>query len=231
MSDSHQDAPKPVLIIVMGVAGTGKTTLAQALSRTLQLPYIEGDELHPPANIDKMSSGQPLTDADREPWLALLRTTAEHLVAEQQREDRPDANPDPTRIHPAPELSDASSDPPRRRAGALMTCSALRKYYRDILRGNLRPGLPEPLDPLEVPAEPETLPTYFVFIEGSRELLLERVSKRQGHYMKANMVDSQLGTLESPEGEEGVIVVGMNERTADQVKIVIAELNRMTEGL
>ncbi|OSX65951.1 hypothetical protein POSPLADRAFT_1132069 [Postia placenta MAD-698-R-SB12] len=207
MSDSHQDAPKPVLIVVMGVAGTGKTTLAQALSRTLQLPYIEGDELHPPANIDKMSSGQPLTDADREPWLALLRTTAEHL------------------------LSDASSDPPRRRAGALMTCSALRKYYRDILRGNLRPGLPEPLDPLEAPAEPETLPTYFVFIEGSRELLLERVSKRQGHYMKANMVDSQLGTLESPEGEDGVILVGMNERTEDQVKIVIAELNRMTEGL
>ncbi|KAF9815584.1 hypothetical protein IEO21_04505 [Rhodonia placenta] len=207
MSNSHQDAPKPVLIVVMGVAGTGKTTLAQALSRTLQLPYIEGDELHPPANIAKMSSGQPLTDADREPWLALLRVTAEHL------------------------LSDASSDPPRRRAGALMTCSALRKYYRDILRGNLRPGLPEPLDPLEAPAEPETLPTYFVFIEGSRELLLERVSKRQGHYMKANMVDSQLRTLESPEGEEGVIVVGMNERTEDQVKIVIAELNRLTEGL
>jgi len=219
---------------VQGVAGTGKTTLAKALSKTLRLPYIEGDELHPPANIAKMSAGQPLTDADREPWLALLRTTAEHLVAEQQKEGRPDANPDPEHVHEpscSRPLSPSESDPPRRRAGALITCSALRKYYRDILRGKLRPGLPAPLHPLDPPAPPATLPTYFVFIEGKRGLLLDRVSKRQGHYMKANMVDSQLETLESPEGEEGVVKVDMDESTEEQVKRVLEELSQTSHGL
>ena len=112
-----------------------------------------------------------------------------------------------------------------------MTCSALRKYYRDILRGNLRPNLPEPLHEIEPPPSPDRMPTYFVFMKGDRETLLDRITKRKGHYMKANMVDSQLATLEDPEGEKGVIPVSIHQSTEEQMKIVLDELNRLTGGL
>ncbi|TBU31718.1 carbohydrate kinase [Dichomitus squalens] len=201
------DAPKPkrhpILIIVMGVAGTGKTTLANAIQARLGLPYIEGDALHPAANIAKMSSGVPLTDADREPWLELIRTTAEHMVAEQQ------ADPSYTG-----------------RPGVLATCSALRGYYRDILRGTRAPPglqLPEHV----APAEPHRLPAYFVYIKGEPEVIRERISKREGHYMKPGMLDSQLQTLESPEGEEGVVVVPLDASTEEQTEIAIRELNKL----
>ncbi|KAI0929931.1 hypothetical protein AcV5_006769 [Taiwanofungus camphoratus] len=260
MPKSSSDEPKPILIVIMGVAGTGKTTLAKSLSATLRLPYIEGDELHPPANIEKMSAGQPLADADREPWLALLRITAEHLVAEQLKEGCafPDpASIAPTKLHSADDAATSApttttsdsglaaatngstsgahpghgqEDAPRQRAGVLVTCSALRKYYREILRGNLRPSLPEPLH-AEQPARPAALPTYFVYIKGERSLLLERVQRRQGHYMKANMVDSQLQTLENPEDEEGVIIVGMEETTEEQAKTVLEGLKKMAGPL
>lgn len=59
-------------LIVMGVSGSGKSTLAQDLSRTLSLDFVEGDELHSPANIAKMRRGEPLDDHDRAPWLAAI---------------------------------------------------------------------------------------------------------------------------------------------------------------
>lgn len=155
------------------------------------MAYVDGDDLHPQSNIDKMAAGQPLTDADREPWLQLIRTTAEHMAAEKQ--------------------ADAASG---RRPGVVIACSALKRSYRDVLRGKSEEKvLPGHLEP----PHPDALPTYFVFIDGSRDVLMDRMSKRTGHFMKAEMLDSQLATLESPAGEEGVVVVPVDASTEEQV--------------
>ncbi|KII92604.1 hypothetical protein PLICRDRAFT_50969 [Plicaturopsis crispa FD-325 SS-3] len=204
MAKPYPDPNHGILIIAMGVSGTGKSTLGQALAKSLDMPFKDGDELHPQANIDKMSAGHPLTDADREPWLELIRTTAESLTVEQHHDS-------------------ASSS----RSGVVIACSALKKYYRDILRGTARPGsVPEHLDP----PQPRVLPTYFVFIRGSRDMLVDRMSKRSGHFMKVDMLDSQLNTLEDPEGEEGVIVVSAEDSTEEQVRKARAGLEALIAG-
>lgn len=152
-----------------------------------------------------MSNGIPLTDADREPWLELLRTTAEHAAAGQQTD--PSFN---------------------RREGALITCSALRKYYREILRGTHKAhSVPDHLES----SHPHVIPTYFVFIKGSKELLMERIQQRDGHFMKSNMLDSQFKTLESPEGEEGVVVVSAEDSTEEQVEAALEGLAKLVGPL
>ncbi|EIN13946.1 carbohydrate kinase [Punctularia strigosozonata HHB-11173 SS5] len=188
----------PMLVIVMGVSGCGKSTLAEALAKALGFSYIDADAIHPKSNVDKMSAGIPLTDADRDPWLKLVRAAAEHAVAEQQ------------------------SDPDHsRRRGAVVACSALKRYYRDILRGTRHPEtLKAPVDP----PNPEALPTYFVYIKGDRTLLEQRMSLRRNHFMKASMLDSQLATLESPEGEDGVAVVPLDASTDEQVALAMQQL-------
>ena len=72
------DASSGSRIVVMGVSGCGKSTLGRALAQRLSLPYIEGDELHPPRNIALMAAGTPLTDEDRACWLQAI---AERLAA------------------------------------------------------------------------------------------------------------------------------------------------------
>jgi len=74
-----------MVIVVMGVSGAGKTTVGRALAETLGWPFYDGDDVHPPANIEKMRRGVPLTDADRRPWLEALRA----LIARQLQEGRP----------------------------------------------------------------------------------------------------------------------------------------------
>lgn len=159
---------------------------------------MDADAIHPQANVEKMSAGIPLNDADREPWLKLVRTAAEHTVAEQER--------DPNYTG---------------RLGTVVACSALKRYYRDILRGLQKPESLE--DPI-VPANPEALPTYFVYIKGERALLEQRMTQRHGHFMKSTMLQSQLQTLESPEGEHGAVVVPLDVDPGEQVK-------RAREGL
>jgi gluconokinase len=159
------------------------------------MPYVEGDDLHPKLNVEKMSAGHPLDDADREPWLDLIRTTSEHIMVRRQADSQK-----------------------KGMAGVVVGCSALKRYYRDILRGIVKPATKNQEVPRDLePVQPDLLSTYFVFIDGSRETLMERMEKRTDHFMKASMLDSQLKTLESPIGEEGVVVVSSNDTTDMQV--------------
>jgi carbohydrate kinase (thermoresistant glucokinase family) len=74
----------PTVLVLMGVSGSGKTTVAQELHRLLGWPFQEGDDLHPPANVEKMRSGQPLTDEDRTPWLAAVARWIDGQLAARQ---------------------------------------------------------------------------------------------------------------------------------------------------
>ncbi|KAI0084876.1 P-loop containing nucleoside triphosphate hydrolase protein [Irpex rosettiformis] len=210
---------QPIFIVVMGVASTGKSTIAKALNDRLGLPYIEGDDMHPKSNIDKMSQGIPLTDADREPWLELIRTTAENIVAEQEVKARGEDTMG----------EEGAEQRTKGRYGVMATSSALKKYYRDILRGTYKGFSDVPGHLHAIPSD--KLPTYFVYIKAEESLLRERMAKREGHFMKTNMLDSQLATLESPEGEENVVVVPLDATTEDQVRIAIEGLEKLVGDL
>ncbi|KAF8658301.1 hypothetical protein AX16_002071 [Volvariella volvacea WC 439] len=201
-------APK-ILIVVMGVAGTGKSTLGAALARSLNLPFIEGDALHPKANVDKMSVGIPLTDADREPWLRTLRATAEQSISKQYQliqGDEKHENHGPI--------------------GVVVSCSALKSYYRDILRKK-RWSVGEDEGQSHDDEQHAGARTFFVYIEGTRELMEERISKRTDHFMKPAMLESQLATLENPLGEEDVIAVPLAGTTEEQIRTAREGLNAL----
>ncbi|RXW20281.1 hypothetical protein EST38_g5582 [Candolleomyces aberdarensis] len=177
------------------------------------MPYIEGDDLHPQSNIKKMSSGVPLNDHDREPWLELIRKRAEELAFEHQSKDE-DGTLEKGEVK-----------------GVVAGCSALKKYYREILRGQLKPATESTTIPENIaPPSPATLPTYFVFINGPREVLYDRMNKRPGHFFKSSMLDSQLATLEDPTGEEGVIVVSLESTTEEQISLAKLELGKINSA-
>lgn len=144
-------------VVVMGVSGCGKTTVGRLLAQHLEVPFIEGDELHPPRNVELMASGIALTDEDRAGWLDAV----------------------------AAELA-------RRPEGAVASCSALRRRYRDRLRQ-------------AVPA------LRFVHLQGDRAVLEERLAQRRGHYMPPSLLLSQLQTLELPSADEQPLELDINE--------------------
>lgn len=132
------------LVVVMGVSAAGKSTVGAGLARALGIPFLDADDLHPPANREKMAAGQPLDDQDRRPWLELVGA----------------------------ELAAA-----RRGSGLVIACSALRRAYRDQIRGHA----------------PEA---FFLHLDGSAALLAERAGSRTGHFMPSALLASQLATLE-----------------------------------
>ncbi|TFZ64686.1 gluconokinase [Hymenobacter sp. UV11] len=150
----------------MGVSGSGKTTIGELLSKQTGIPFFDGDDFHPQANVDKMAHGTPLTDADRAGWLADL---AQHIG--QWEQDK----------------------------GTILACSALKETYRTTLQA----GAQQPL--------------HWVFLTGDRDLLLHRMESRQGSYMKANMLDSQLATLEMP-------TYGLHLNVADSPQQLVGEI-------
>jgi len=217
----------------MGVSGCGKSTLGVALAEALGGSFQDADDLHPKSNVDKMSAGHPLTDADRIPWLGLIRSTAEQLTSTKTTGDNI----------------------------IVIACSALKRSYRSILRGippespgylltskqshsfpgsESELGSPYTEEPQEKPSpsSDHCLKTYFLFIDGPRELLLRRMTARKGHFMKETMLDSQLATLERPflsrdsneEGvdaslvEDDVVMVDLEKETHGQVLQAVAGL-------
>jgi gluconokinase len=164
-------------IVVMGVAGCGKSLVGAHLAQALGCAILEGDDFHPDPNKMKMRSGIPLDDADREPWLA-------QLGAEMAARD----------------------------GSAVLSCSALKRRYRDQLRACV-PRL------------------KFVYIEIDLATAAQRVGARSEHLFPRSLVSSQFATLESPAGEPGVIVVSALLPPTAQVDAVLRWLEPTAAAL
>ncbi|MFD7644704.1 gluconokinase [Kitasatospora sp. NPDC059795] len=164
---------QPPVIVVMGVSGVGKTTVARLLAHRLGLPYAEADDFHPAANIAKMSAGTPLDDQDREPWLRALGAWLG-------------------------ERAEAGT-------GGVVTCSALKRSYRDILRD----------------ACPEA---FFLHLSGSHELVGDRIAHRTGHFMPPSLLDSQYATLEPLRADESGLVLDVDADPDTLVERAVAGL-------
>jgi gluconokinase len=165
---------QPVHVIVMGVSGTGKSSVAEALARQLGSRFVEGDALHPESNVRKMAAGTPLTDEDRWPWL--------DFIVEALREEAA-------------------------RGGSLVvTCSALKRSYREVLAAN-------------------GARTVFVHLAGSRELIASRLGGREGHFFPQALLDSQFDTLEPLDPEEDGFAVDVAAPLEQEVEEVLERLS------
>ncbi len=138
---------EPAIFFLMGVSGCGKSTVGQLLASRLDIPFFDGDDFHPEANIAKMSKGTPLNDQDRMGWLQRLNTLAKTHCG----------------------------------SGAVIACSALKKYYRDLLMDSLTGNV------------------HWVYLEGSFEEIEARLNARKGHFMPKDLLRSQFNALEVPE--------------------------------
>jgi gluconokinase len=166
----------PVLVM-MGVSGCGKSTVAAVLAGQLGWDFEEGDDLHPPANVAKMSAGHPLDDEDRWPWL--------DKVAAWIRQHTDAGRP------------------------GIITCSALKKSYRDVLRGDH---------------------VVFVYLAGTREQIAARMAARHGHFMSVAMLDSQLETLEPPTPDEQAITLDIAGSAAEEAEEIIERLGLVDQS-
>jgi gluconokinase len=161
------------IAVVMGVSGSGKTTVARGVAEREGWKLVEGDDFHPPANVAKMRAGTPLTDDDRWPW---LRAIAAEIDAMRARGE-----------------------------SAVVTCSALKRAYRDILIGD-RPDV------------------VLVYLQGSKALIAERLAARKGHFMPPTLLDSQFATLEEPGPDENPVVVSIAQPADAIVDDVVRQL-------
>ena len=160
------------LLVVMGVSGSGKSTVGAAIAQRLRVPFADADDFHPQANIDKMSAGTPLDDHDRRPWLDAI---GEWLAA-----------------HPE---------------GAVMSCSALKRSYRDRLRHHA----------------PHV---RFLHLAGTPEVIAARMAGRPGHFMPASLLHSQFTTLEPLAPDEAGLTLDIDQSVDDVVQQYVDRLDQ-----
>ena len=171
--DQHPANNRPMVAVVMGVSGSRKTTISILLAETLGWQFQEGDTLHPPENVAKMSAGHPLTDADRLPWLRRIAGTIDGWRARGQ--------------------------------SGVVTCSALKRSYRDIIIGD----------------RPEV---RLVYLKGSPDLIRRRMAARHEHFMPVAPLDSQFATLQEPTPDEHPIIVDVGGRPAEIAAAIVHQL-------
>jgi gluconokinase len=151
-------------IFIIGVSGTGKSTLGLALAKALDLPFLEGDDFHSPDNVRKMRQGIPLDDEDRRPWLDALAAAAAAR---------------------------------RTGGGVIVSCSALKRCYRDRLRESI------------------AAPLLFVCLTADRGTLAARLESRKGHFMPVSLLDSQLAAFEAPGSDEPARILAADRPVAE----------------
>jgi gluconokinase len=160
-------------VVVMGVSGVGKSTVAKGLSTLMRWQFAEGDAFHPEANLAKMSAGRPLTDEDRWPWLRAIGDWMSEEIAAGR--------------------------------SGVVTCSALRRAYRDLLRER----------------RPEVV---FCHLAAGEDLVATRIGARHDHFMPASLLHSQYGTLEPLQPDEPGVVVAVDGSAAEVLTRVAAAL-------
>jgi gluconokinase len=162
------------LVVVMGVSGSGKSTVGPLLAAALGVEFADADAFHPAANVAKMASGQPLTDEDRWPWLDAIGAWLDA----------------------------------RGEVGGVVTCSALKRSYRDRLRAG-RPAV------------------RLLHLTGEAALIMARQAAREGHFMPPSLMASQFAALEPPAPEEGAITLSV---AATPEAILAAALEALAAG-
>ena len=155
-----------MVVIVMGVTGSGKTTVGALLAQQLSWIFADADDFHSAANKEKMHAGIALTDADRAPWIAALHEQIEKWISQDQ--------------------------------DAVLACSALKQSYRDALAPSGQ-------------AQPQV---RLVYLDGSYELIRERLLRRHGHFADEHILKSQFEALEEP---NDALVVNIGPPPSDLV--------------
>jgi gluconokinase len=167
------DRLRAVIVIVAGVAGSGKTTVGTQLATRLGWRFADADSFHSAVNIAKMRAGIPLTDKDRAPWLRAITGWMDDIEAAGE--------------------------------SGVITCSALRRRYRDELLSG-RPA------------------ATMVFLLVSREDLIQRLSRRAGHFFPEKLLDSQLAAVEPPAPDERVLTLLEDGGPAHLVDEIVTRL-------
>ena len=161
-----------MVIVLMGVSGSGKTTIGRALAKSLRWGFSDADDFHSAANVEKMKNGIPLTDEDRKPWLRSIKA-----AIEQWNRDEP---------------------------GHVLACSALKGRYREILGRD----------------DPEV---KFVYLQGSFDLISQRLKERKGHFFNPALLRSQFEALESP---KDALVVDISKDPQEVVSAILEQVRR-----